>query len=271
MRHLRDHFGVWHVNFYDDLFAANRRRILALCELLARSPLGMHFNCAVRVGEVDDELLGALKRAGCHQVSMGIESAAPDLLTRHKSGVTIEQARDTARRTRAAGLRIKGLFIFGLPGETPETVRATSDFIQSMGFDEINISKFSPFHGAPLWDACVAGREGVFHEDWRLMNCLHFTYRPSAFRSRQEMDYLYNQCIERFYRGKDYQWLFIRRLWQHRWSCWHLLRHLIPFTRVGLRFKPDVKQLAITDAWPPLHRFQPKIESEPALSIDSAL
>ena len=35
MKRLRDEFGVHHVNFYDDLFTANRRRLLKLCERLA--------------------------------------------------------------------------------------------------------------------------------------------------------------------------------------------------------------------------------------------
>jgi hypothetical protein len=189
---------------------------------------------------------------------MGIESADRQLLARHKSGVTVEAVRDTVARVHAAGLRAKGLFIFGLPGETPQTVRTTSDFIESTPFDEINISKFSPFHGAPLWTACRSGDDGTFHEDWRLLNCLHFTYVPRAFRSRRQMDFLYNQCISRFFRGKRFQKLFIQRLWQHRWSFWHVLRHLIPFVRAWMQFKPNEEGLKDPDDWPPLHQRQPR-------------
>ena len=61
MRHLRDHFDVHHINFYDDLFTASRRRVSEICELLARQPLGMDFNCAVRVGHADQEMLRSAK------------------------------------------------------------------------------------------------------------------------------------------------------------------------------------------------------------------
>ena len=47
-------------------------------------------------------------------------------------------------------MRAKGLFIFGMPGETPETVKVTSDFILSLELDEMNMTKFSPLHGAPI-------------------------------------------------------------------------------------------------------------------------
>ena len=137
-----------------------------------------------------------------------------------------QAVQDTVAKVHAAGLRAKGLFIFGLPGETPETFRRTSDFILSLDLDDMNLTKFSPLHGAPLWAECVAGTEGDFIEDWRLLNCLNPVYRPSGFASREQMDALYNGHIQRFYGSRAYRRRFGRRLWEHRWSLWHLLRHL---------------------------------------------
>ncbi len=259
MRRLRDDFGVHHVNFYDDLFTANRLRIREFCDLLIRHPLGMNFNCAVRVGHADASVLSLLKRAGCFQVSVGIESGHPQLLARHKSKATLEAIGETIKRVHAAGLRAKGLFIFGLPGETPDTVRTTSDFIESLKLDELNISKFSPFPGAPLWAECIAGEDGKVHQDWRLMNCLQFTYVPKAFHSKDQMDLLYNQCIQRFFRGKHYQRLFRKRLWEHRWSLFYVLRHLPAFARANRHFKPRRTDFAPTDGWPAPHPFQASV------------
>ena len=50
LHYLRDRFGIRHVNIYDDLFTAHRKRIVDLCTLLATKPLRLQFNCAVRVG-----------------------------------------------------------------------------------------------------------------------------------------------------------------------------------------------------------------------------
>ncbi|MCK9393096.1 MAG: B12-binding domain-containing radical SAM protein, partial [Syntrophales bacterium] len=109
MEHLRRRFGVRHINIYDDLFTLNRGRITELCELLIAKPLGIRFNCAVRVGHADDGLLAMLRDAGCLMVSVGIESADPALLERHKSGVGLEDVQDTVARIKACGLRVKGL------------------------------------------------------------------------------------------------------------------------------------------------------------------
>lgn len=226
MKYLRDRFGIRHINFYDDLFTANKRRVNELCELLIEAPLGMQFNCAIRAGHTSDEMLAKLKKAGALMVSMGIESADAEMMKRHKAGVTLDAVKKTVGQIHAAGLRAKGLFIFGMPGETPETIRATSDFILSLDLDEMNMTKFAPLHGAPIWDECAAGGTGDFVEDWRLMNCLNFVYKPAGFESREQMDALYNWHVRRFYDSRSYRRRFASRLWQHRWSLWHILRHL---------------------------------------------
>jgi len=258
MKFMRDRFGVRHINFYDDLFTAQKHRVDQFCESLLREPLGMEFNCAIRTGQTSDEMLRQLKRAGALMVSLGIESAAPEMIRRHKAGVTLEAVRETVEKIHAAGLRAKGLFIFGLPGETPETLKITSDFILSLDLDDMNMTKFSPMYGAPIWDECSSGREGDFNEDWRLMNCLNFTFRPRGFSSRAEMDTLYNWHVRRFYHGRSYQRRFTRRLWEHRWSLWHLLRHAFQVVQAGLYFNASRKKLASIGNDFPLHPRQPQ-------------
>ncbi len=237
IKYLRDKFGVRHVNIYDDLFTANRKRIVELCEKLTRQPLGMNFNCAVRVGYTDDDLLKMLKDAGCLMVSLGIESADPEMLERHKSGVSLDDVRDTVRRIQTANLRAKGLFMMGLPGETEASIKRTSDFIIELGLDDMNMAKFTPFPGAPLWP--TIREEGTFEEDWRLMNCLNFVFVPKGIESRKKLDHLYNEHVKRFYSDPAWRKRFRNRLWQHRKSLLYLMRHLPSFWSAKNQFEPD--------------------------------
>ncbi len=236
MKYLRDKFGVRHVNIYDDLFTADKKRIMKLCEKLSRQPLGMNFNCAVRVGYTDDDLLKMLKSAGCLMVSLGIESADPEMLARHKSGVSLDDVRDTVRRIQAANLRAKGLFMMGLPGETEASIKRTSDFIIALGLDDMNMAKFTPFPGAPLWS--MIREEGTFDEDWRMMNCLNFVFIPRGIESREKLDHLYNEHVKRFYSDPTWRRRFRKRIWQHRKSLLYLLRHLPSFWSAKNQFEP---------------------------------
>jgi anaerobic magnesium-protoporphyrin IX monomethyl ester cyclase len=237
MKYFRTRFGVRHLNIYDDLFTLNRKRIAALCDMLVDKPLGMQFNCAVRVGHADDELLRMLRAAGCLMVSLGIESGDPDLLEIHKPGVYLDEVRDTVQRIQAAGLRAKGLFMMGLPGETAASIQKTSDFVMSLELDDMNMAKFTPFHGAPIWNTIFD--EGTVEEDWRQMNCLNFVFVPKTIASKATLDRLYNTHVKRFYSDPRWRRRFRRRIWEHRRSLWHMFKHLPDFLSAMRTFEPE--------------------------------
>ena len=236
MRYLKTRFGIRHIIFYDDLFTLHQDRIDELCHRLTARPLGMQFNCAVRVGHCDNDLLRMLKSAGCLQVSLGIETGDPDLMQTHKPGVYLDQVGDTVKRIQACGLRAKGLFMMGLPGETETSIRRTSDFALSLGLDDMNMSKFTPFHGAPLWTQIH--EKGQLEEDWRQMNCLNFVFVPNTIESKQKLEFLYNWHVKRFYTDKSWRRKFVSRWWQHRRSLWHMLVHLPTFLAAKRNFEP---------------------------------
>ena len=237
IKHLRKRFGIRHVNIYDDLFTLNRKRILSLCHMLAAQPLGVQFNCAARIGHTDDDLLRSLKEAGCLMVSVGVESGDPDLLERLKTGVTLDMVRETIARIQESGLRAKGLFMMGVVGDTEESIRRTSDFVIELGLDDMNMSKFTPFPGAPCWDTIRA--EGTLDEDWSLMNCLNFVFVPKGIESRERLEQLYGEHVKRFYTDPAWRRKFTRRLLQHRHSLRHMVSELPSFLAARRRFEPQ--------------------------------
>ena len=234
--YLNRRFGVRHINIYDDLFTAHRNRITEFCSLLVSKPLDVQFNCAVRVGHCDDELLEMLKSAGFLQLSLGIETGDENQMAVHKPGVHLEAVRDTVRRIQATGLRAKGLFMMGLPGETVASIQKTTAFTLSLGLDDMNMSKFTPFHGAPLW-ASIRD-QGSLDEDWRKMNCLNFVFIPGSIDSRETLEQLYNQHVKGFYTDPAWRRRFRSRLWEHRRSLFYFVRHLPSFLSARRNFEP---------------------------------
>ena len=230
LAHLARDFGVRHVNIYDDLFTFDRQRILDICDRIERKPLGLTFNCAVRVNHIDRDILSRLRAAGAWMISIGVESGDPDLLRRHKPGVRLEEVRATVDLIHRAGLKVKGLFMAGLPGETPETMERTTRFILSLDLDDLNVARFTPFHGAPLWPRIP--EEGTFTEDWRLMNCNNFVFVPHGFESREALERAYARLLKTFYCNRAWRRRFVRRLWTCRHSLWIFLRHLPAMARV---------------------------------------
>jgi magnesium-protoporphyrin IX monomethyl ester (oxidative) cyclase len=200
------------------------------------------------VGQVDDDLLEMLKAAGALQLSLGIESGSQALLSVHKPGLYLEEVTDTVRRIQAGGLRAKGLFMMGLPGETEASIEKTSDFALSLDLDDMNMSKFTPFPGAPIWRGIE--EKGALDADWRKMNCLNFVFLPMGIDSIETLDQLYNRHVKRFYSDRKWRKKFRSRLWQHRHSIWYMLKHLPTFMAARRTFEPmDSRHFQDADAF----------------------
>ncbi len=233
---LKKEFNIRHIFFYDDLFTFHRRRIEEFCGLMRKKPLHMTFNCAVRVGHIDDDLLKMLKAAGCWMVSIGMESGDPDLLARHKSNMDLEEVRSAVRSIQRCGIRVKGLFMMGLPGETEQSIRKTADFIETLELDDVNMTKFTPFPGSPIYK--TVREEGEFKEDWELMNCLNFVFVPHGIASGERLDELYRQSVKKFYTSKNWLRKFGPLMVKSPHSTFRMLRNLPTFLRVKNEFAP---------------------------------
>ena len=88
----------------------------------------------------------------------------------------------------------------------PEAMRAflgmTADFINRLELDDMNLTKFTPFPGSPLYR--TIHDEGVFEERWDLMNCMNFVFVPQAISSRERLDELYRDIVRNFYTGRNW-------------------------------------------------------------------
>ncbi|MHC4600311.1 MAG: B12-binding domain-containing radical SAM protein [Planctomycetota bacterium] len=192
-------YGVRHLLFYDDMFVANRKRLLKVCEGLIRAyGGGVSFSCNGRIGYMNPEILALMKRAGCWQMAFGIESGTQSVLDFLDKGQTLEQIEHEVRMTREAGIRVKGLFMMGLPTETEKTIWATVRFAARLHLDLFQITKFTPLPGSPLYTE--ARGYGTFDNDWSRMNMLNALFVPEGM-SRETIDRLFWE-VNRFYYGR---------------------------------------------------------------------
>ena len=88
----------------------------------------------------DYETLRAMKEAGCRLFIVGYESGDPQILKNVKKGATIDMALRFTNDHKRLGLAIHGDFIIGLPGETPDTIQRTIDFVKRLDTETIEVS-----------------------------------------------------------------------------------------------------------------------------------
>jgi len=196
LSYLKERFGLRHINFYDDQFTFNRERIEDFTDRMIDRPLGMTFNCAVRAEHIDFDLLVRMKEAGCWMISLGIESGDEALLARHRKNADLNLLREKIHLIKNAGIRVKGLMMMGLPGESESSIRKSMDFVFSLPINDINVSKFTPFPGTPLYDEIHD--LGTFEEDWEKMDCMHFLFVPKGM-TKARMEKLFLEFYRRHF------------------------------------------------------------------------
>ncbi len=234
LRYLHRDFGIRHVFFYDDLFTFDRKRVERFCTLMEEKRIPVTYNCIARLEHVDVELLSLLKRSGCWQVNFGIESGDPDILSKHRKLYELDQVGKKLKMVKDAGMRVKGLFMMGFPGETEESIRRTIRYALTLPLDEVNVTKFTPFPGAPVYKTI---REfGEFTEDWPAMNCVNFVFVPHGL-TKERLEELYNEFISRFYRRSRIHWGYTKMLWKSPHSIAVFLRNLPEILRFEMKQK----------------------------------
>ncbi len=195
-RDLHLNHGVREILIEDDTFMTFRNNVFELCEQLLSSELDISWSCLGRADRVDPELLRAMKKAGCWHISYGIESGDAGILTSVNKRLDIEQIRQAVAWSRQAGLRTKGFFMVGFPGETPQTLQATRDLALSLDLDDITISKLTPFPGSSLY--ADIERYGEFIRDWSRMNVLTTVFIPKGLTA-DDLDRAASSILRHFY------------------------------------------------------------------------
>jgi radical SAM superfamily enzyme YgiQ (UPF0313 family) len=137
-----------------------------------------------------------MRKAGCWQISFGIESGSKEILTLINKRVTLDQIRQAVALSKEAGLRPKGFFIIGHPGETKETIKQTVDFALELPLADISVSLMTPFPGTELYRR--ATEFGEFNADWENMNLLNVVFIPRGL-TREDLLTAQKDLIRRFY------------------------------------------------------------------------
>jgi len=169
IEHVVEKYKVGDISFHDDLFTLDRKRVIRICELLLEKGIDISWACDARADTVDEEMLNMMKKAGCMTVCFGVESGNETILKNIQKSESLDEIRNAVKLARKAGLNVSAGFIFGLPGETLETAKATINFAKELNVDIAIFNIATPFPGSPLFKQLE--KEGrILTHDWSKYN-----------------------------------------------------------------------------------------------------
>ena len=152
MGFLKEHYGAQHIWFGDDIFALNHDWVGHFAEEVTKADARIPFKIQTRANLMTNETVQHLKRAGCAEVWMGVESGSQAVLDAMDKGLDLAAVRTARARLKDAGIRACYFLQFGYPGETWTELQETIAFVRGTRPDDIGVSFSYPLPGTGFYE-----------------------------------------------------------------------------------------------------------------------
>jgi len=148
LEHIIDKYDFKHFLFLDDTITIHKKRLLELCARM--EPLNIKWRCYART-TTTREMLIAMKKAGCVEIGVGVESGSQKILDIVDKKETVEQNSAFVELCKQVGITANVFIMIGLPGEDYETVEETRRWMERVRPDKFGFNIFMPYAGTPVY------------------------------------------------------------------------------------------------------------------------
>jgi radical SAM superfamily enzyme YgiQ (UPF0313 family) len=177
------------IELADDNSFVNRAYWLELLPEIAKRHIRWFTETDISIGE-DGELLDLLRKSGCAEVLIGLESPVPAGLDGVESRANwkmkqLPRYREALRAIQEHGIRVNGCFVLGLDGQGPEIFDQVRAFVQDADLFDVQITLMTPFPGTPLHARLRAEGRLLADGDWRRCTLFDLNFTPSGMSAEQ--------------------------------------------------------------------------------------
>lgn len=203
-------FGAKEIRVWDDTFNVKPQRVVEICKEILRRKLKFTWTCLCRINFAEEKMLELMKKAGCWQVSYGVESGNQEVLNKIKKGITLKMAEDVVKKTKKIGIEVKCFFMVGLPNDTKETMQETIDFAKKIDPDIATFSITTPFPGTEIYNVALKSGEfkNISFENYRPYETRKLAYVPKGLTAETVIKFQEKAYKEFYFRPK----IFIREI-----------------------------------------------------------
>jgi radical SAM superfamily enzyme YgiQ (UPF0313 family) len=178
IRHLKNEYGIRDLMILDDNFLINKQKLFDISNAMIAERLDLTWYCLGHVRSMTMETLAKIKEAGCWFVEVGVESGNDQILKHIKKNANKARIREAIKNAKTAGLKTKGNFIFGFPGETEETLEETIKFALELDLDFFQQNFLTIWPGCELSAEISNSRAEFYEPDWGKLAHQRITFVP---------------------------------------------------------------------------------------------
>jgi anaerobic magnesium-protoporphyrin IX monomethyl ester cyclase len=137
---LKKQYGAEHLWFADDIFGLNRHWLREFALAVESLGAAVPFKVQARADLLTQESAVALKRAGCSEVWMGVESGSQKVLDAMDKGLRVEEVVRARNSLKGEGIRTCYFLQLGYPGEQWKDIQKTISLVRETRPDDVGVS-----------------------------------------------------------------------------------------------------------------------------------
>ncbi len=163
--------------FLDDTFTVYKEWVLEFCKEFRKKNIKITWGCSARINTINDEVLAAMKDAGCVQLDFGVESGSDRVLHFMHKGQNQKIIKRAFNLLHKHKLKNLACFIIGSPEETRVEMDMTFKLAKEIKPNFAIFSILTPLPGSPLYQLAIDNKwipkEPNFGVDWSIRHSEH--------------------------------------------------------------------------------------------------
>ncbi len=152
MKLLKETYGAEHLWFADDIFGLNRHWVKEFASCVEELRSAVPFKIQARADLLTKEVAQALRRAGCAEVWMGVESGSQKVLDVMEKGLRVEEVIAAREYLKDEGIRACYFLQLGYPGEQWEDIQKTIALVRETRPDDVGVSFSYPLPNTRFYE-----------------------------------------------------------------------------------------------------------------------
>lgn len=148
MEALEQKYGIKDFYFHDDYFSVYSEWMMKFCDGLINLNRNYTWSCVSRVETLSEEILYQMKKSGCRQIAVGVESGSQRVLDNLSKKIKLDVLSHGLNRITSTGIKLKALFILDTPGETWSDHIKTIKLIFRHNFSHVQFNYYTPLPGS---------------------------------------------------------------------------------------------------------------------------
>ncbi len=207
--YLVNKYKIKGLQFRDPTFGINKEQVKEFCSGLLNKKIKIKFGIETRLDLLDKEILLLMFKAGLRNINVGIETVEKDIakLNKRKS-IAMNHQEEIIKFCKKIGIKISAFYIFGLQGDTEESIKKTIDYAIKLN---TNIAQFTiscPYPGTQYYET-LKSKNLIIEDDFEKFDSSHIVFKHENITPGQLLK-LREYAFRKYYFRPSYLVNFLR-------------------------------------------------------------